>query len=196
MGRLDPIDDTPTQTTTSLLLHFALILTLFLHTMLPDPSLLPPTHHLNPHGSGRRKYVILTTMGRDLIARQLNSLGPQLTEHDYITVLSDIDVREPSQWDLIQKTNATVQAIACNGCTKLFIQNPVPLGGFGHASRTHHQKHLPGDFLMHGDDDDMYTPDAFEIIRAVITTLYPRVYVFRVAQMNFIPKQRRASSIS
>ena len=111
----------------------------------------------------------------------LGTFAHQLTRHDFISILSDID---PANVELIRATNATLHAAFCHGCTKIFRQNDPPLGAFGHRSRTVHQVTLPGAFHLHADDDDYYTPDAFEIIRSVVTTLAPRVYIFRFAKEN------------
>ena len=137
--------------------------------------------------------VILTSVGRPTLARMLSTFAHQLTRHDFITILSDID---PANAGLVNNTNATLHAVFCHGCTKIFRQNDPPLGAFGHRSRTVHQVSLPGAFHMHADDDDFYTPDAFEIIRSVVTTLAPRVYIFRVAKENYYPNINRKELIA
>lgn len=154
---------------------------LFLHTLLLDVFSFNPTTVIVEVISFN---VILTTMSTrpELLKRQLASLGPQLTSADFISLLSDTD---PTRVDLINVSKGALDALQCNGCTKIFRQNDPPLGGYGHASRTNHQTSLPGAFHMHGDDDDLYTPDAFDIIRSVVTSLEHRVYIFRVAKENF-----------
>jgi hypothetical protein len=99
------------------------------------------------------------------------SLTPQLTSLDYITLISD-DARTHLH---VAETFANVR---CN-CTKLLIENPRPLGYWGHGARNKWQRSLPGAFHLHADDDDLYTPDAFAIIRRYVRDLSPHVYIFR-----------------
>jgi hypothetical protein len=143
--------------------------------------------------------VIMTTAGEarrlPLLGRMLWTFGPQLTKRDFITLISDANMSAPGGADVVAAVNASFMTAHCNNCTKIFIQNAAPLGGYGHASRSAHQRALPGDFHLHADDDDMYTPDAFEIIRAVVTTLEPRVYVFRCAKENIYKDKGRRELI-
>ena len=179
-----------------LLLHVLLLSSLWLHALLPRPAaVLGPLPHLRAPYLGEyiSFNVILTSVGRPKLARMLGTFAHQLTRHDFITILSDID---PANAGLINITNATLHAAACHGCTKIFRQNDPPLGAIGHRSRTVHQVTLPGAFHMHADDDDLYTPDAFEIIRSVVTTLVPRVYIFRVAKENYYHAKNRKELIA
>ena len=163
-----------------------LLLVFWLHALLPPApaarAAAPPKHEGDISFT-----VVITTLGRPTLATMLSSLGPQLSALDNVVVISDINATDPSTAPRIAATEGMLKAMACN-CSKLFIQNPAPMGGSGHNSRTHHQKALPGAFVMHADDDDMYTPDAFEIIRAVITDLSPKVYIFRAAKENLYRK--------
>jgi hypothetical protein len=96
--------------------------------------------------------------------KQPKSILPQLRDIDYLTLISDEN----------HLTIAETFANAPCNCTKLLIENPAPLGWWGHGSRNKWQRSLPGAFHLHADDDDFYTPDAFEIIRSVVTSLLPR----------------------
>lgn len=181
--------------------RLSLLFVLLLHLLLfqDKSSNFSPFNYLNLYGGESSPIisfnVILTTIGSrpSLLRRQLASLGPQLTSHDFITLLSDAD---PSSIDIINITNMTLQNAECNGCVKIFRQNARPMGGYGHTSRTFHQKSLPGAFHLHGDDDDLYTPDAFEIIRAVVTTLEERVYMFRAVKENYYHAKNRKELIA
>lgn len=175
----------PHQKMSSFSLRYVLLLALFwIHTLYFDSELSPTLPSLRASEEVLSFTVVLTTVGRAKLERQLHSLGPQLTSVDNIVLISDINATDPSTAPLIASVESLLKGLECNNCTKIFRQNPYPMGGAGHNSRTFHQKSLPGAFILHGDDDDYYTPDAFEIIRAVITTLEPRVYIFRAAKEN------------
>jgi len=178
-----------------LLFNLALLLSLWLHALLPPPAHPAALRARAPPYAGEyiSFNVILTSVGRPTLGRMLGTFAHQLTRHDFISVLSDID---PANAELIRATNATLHAAACHGCTKIFRQNDPPLGAIGHRSRTVHQRTLPGAFHLHADDDDFYTPDAFEIIRSVVTSLLPRVYIFRVAKENYYPAKNRKELIA
>jgi len=171
------------------LLHFLLLLCLFLCTY--TPSLVSSGATLKAVTNVPEEVsftVVVTTVGRAKLTQQLASFAWQLRAADFIVLLSDINATDPLQAPSIAAAERALAEAQCNNCTKMFVQNPYPMGGAGHNSRTHHQQNLPGAFIMHADDDDMYTPDAFEIIRAVITTLEPRVYIFRAAKENLYKK--------
>lgn len=92
----------------------------------------------------------------------IDSIAPQLTERDYLTIIWDcepIDVRIDSE------------------CKYISIHNPEPLGYWGHGSRTRWQNELPGDYLLNGDDDDMYADEAMDIIRQHCTE--EKLYFFQ-----------------
>ena len=118
--------------------------------------------------------VIVTSTGRAELPVFMAALAPQLTARDYITLISD----KPS-WHL--HVAETFSHVRCN-CTKLLIENAEPLGWWGHGSRNKWQRSLPGAFHLHADDDDLYTPDAFEHIRRAVVDLSPRVYIFRLVR--------------
>lgn len=179
-----------------LLTHALLLLCLGLHSLLTRAPLAPlgSLRARAPYAGEFISFnVILTSVGRPTLSRMLGTFAHQLTRHDFISVLSDID---PANVALIRATNETLHAAFCHGCTKIFRQNDPPLGAIGHRSRTVHQASLPGAFHLHADDDDYYTPDAFEIIRSVVTTLVPRVYIFRVAKENYYPAKNRRELIA
>jgi hypothetical protein len=66
------------------------------------------------------------------------------------------------------KTNATV----------IEIKNSRSLGFWGHGSRNKWQNHLPGDYHMNADDDDVYEPDCINFIREKCTE--HKLYVFKM----------------
>lgn len=111
--------------------------------------------------------VILTTTGRSTLGRMLESLVNQLQQHDYLTVISD------------DGHNYVRRALSLPDfkCTVTHIQNDTKLGYWGHASRTKWQNKLPGDYLMNADDDDVYVPGAFDVIRSKIGER--KLYLFK-----------------
>jgi hypothetical protein len=106
--------------------------------------------------------VVIATAGRPSLQRMVDSIAPQLMEHDYLTILWDCQPRD-------LQINSKCQVIS--------IHNKEPLGYWGHGSRNRWQDELPGDYLMNGDDDDVYTPDAMDKIRKVCTE--HKLYIFQ-----------------
>lgn len=107
--------------------------------------------------------VVLTTVGRDTLQRMVDSIAPQLKRWDYLTILWDC---QPIALQINSK------------CQVISLLNPEPLGYWGHASRTKWQSMLPGDYLMNGDDDDVFLPGAMDKIREVCTE--EKLYVFKM----------------
>jgi hypothetical protein len=113
--------------------------------------------------------VVIATAGRPTLQRMVDSIAPQLSECDYLTIIWDC---EP--FDLNIETKATCLQIA----------NPEPLGFWGHGSRTRWQNELPGDYLLNGDDDDEYFPTAMDTIREHCTE--EKLYVFKMMQSSIV----------
>jgi len=107
--------------------------------------------------------VVLTTTGRSTLNRMLDSITPQLNKEDYLTIIFDT---RPAELNL--KTNATT----------IIIENSETLGSWGHGSRTKWQSHLPGDFMMNADDDDIYVFDAMKTVRD--HCIEDKLYVFQM----------------
>ena len=113
--------------------------------------------------------VVIATAGRPSLQTMIDSIAPQLTERDYLTII----------WDSLPfavklDTNANV----------IQIVNPEPLGYWGHGSRTRWQNELPGDYLMNADDDDIYLPDSMEVIRE--HSVDQKLYVFKIYHGGFV----------
>lgn len=108
--------------------------------------------------------VVITTIGRDTLQRMIDSIAHQLTSDDYLTII----------WDAGSPSSVTVNTAA----TVFHIINSKPLGSWGHGSRTRWQNSLPGDFMINGDDDDMFTADAMTVIRE--HCLDNKLYVFEM----------------
>jgi hypothetical protein len=116
--------------------------------------------------------IIMTSNGdRPTLQSALESILPQLTKWDFITVITE-GVYTLSVAEVFIN-------VPCN-CTKIFIQNSEILGWWGHGSRTRWQKLLPGTYHMNADDDDLYTPNAMAIVRHWVRDLNHTMYVFRM----------------
>lgn len=117
----------------------------------------PPTKTAEPAAPGIAPStasfnLIIATVGRPSLQRMIDSIAPQLRREDYLTLI----------WDArFNKDELQIKS----ECTVIHIENPKPLGAWGHGSRTKWQHTLPGDYHMNGDDDDVYTPNAMEDIR-------------------------------
>jgi hypothetical protein len=108
--------------------------------------------------------VVIATTGRPSLQRMIDSIATQLNAEDYLTLIWDGGHSN----DFIIQTQATI----------ISIINSKPLGYWGHGARTKWQDHLPGDYLMNGDDDDVFTEDAMQIIREHCTE--DKLYVFQM----------------
>lgn len=109
--------------------------------------------------------VVVATKGRATLSRLLKSVTPQLTESDYITVI----------FDGCQPNTSLFNGVRCNVIIK---HEKDALGCWGHGARNKHQDNLPGDYLMHADDDDIYTPGAIGKIRSRCTK--DAIYLFQI----------------
>lgn len=100
-------------------------------------------------------HVFIVTIGRDTLVRMLNSIGPQLNKDDILTVVYDGRDDSNTYKDVIELKF---------DCKYNIIFDEVNRGFWGHATRNI-MNDLEGDFILHGDDDDIYTPGAMDIIR-------------------------------
>ena len=115
--------------------------------------------------------IIMTSNGdRPTLQPMLESIFPQLTSDDFLTLISDVNHLTVSE---------TFANVHCN-CTKILINNAKALGWWGHGSRTRWQKLLPGTFHMNADDDDLYMPNAMSIVRHWVSELNNTMFVFRM----------------
>lgn len=119
--------------------------------------------------------VVIATSGRPTLQRMIDSIAPQLEGQDYLTIIWDCD---PVKLDIKSK------------CQVIEIHNPEPLGYWGHGSRTNWQNSYKGDYILNGDDDDIYAPDAMNKIRKKCTEhkLYFFKYLTGVTTVPVEPK--------
>jgi len=105
-------------------------------------------------------HVLIATTGRPSLQNMLESLIPQLRACDHISIVFDDAKAEDSPF--VRK----IQESATSVC-KIHIHEQSPkLGSWGHGIRNEYAKRLERtDFVMHADDDDTYTENAFDTLR-------------------------------
>ena len=121
-------------------------------------------------------HILLATIGRKKLFNMINSILPQLQAYDYLTVVydaKDIDNTLPQVEKLFKDTKAT--------CT-IYMESKN-LGFWGHGIRNKWASKLAGDFILHADDDNIYYPDIFNIIRKNCTNP-ETLYLFQVSHNN------------
>jgi hypothetical protein len=98
--------------------------------------------------------ILLATIARPSLQRMLDSLKPQLRSEDCITIV--FDGRTKPDWVNLEGF----------GCKIVIHEEPVALGYWGHGIRNKYATLLEKrDFVMHGDDDDIYTSGTFDYLR-------------------------------
>ena len=112
--------------------------------------------------------LILTTIGRPELKTMLDSIVHQMEKQAYITIISDAGHHETD--DVISQYDFP--------CTLIRISNSEKLGYWGHGSRNKYQNLLPGDYLLNGDDDNYYAPEAMKNIRE--NCIENKLYLFRI----------------
>ena len=121
-------------------------------------------------------HILLATIGRKKLFNMINSILPHLHTHDYLTVVydaKDIDNTRPLVEKLFEDIKAT--------CT-IYIE-PKNLGFWGHGIRNKWASKLAGDFILHADDDNIYYPNAFDLIRENCTNT-EILYLFQIRYNN------------
>jgi hypothetical protein len=98
--------------------------------------------------------VLIATIGRPSLQRMLDSLSPQLQEEDCLTLVFDGHSKIP-EFNLKNFKCEIKQHFEVNA-----------LGSWGHSVRNKYASLLEKrDFVMHADDDDIYFPNVFDILR-------------------------------
>ena len=116
--------------------------------------------------------VLISTIGNDSLIDMLNSLKHQLSENDYLYVISDgFDYHEEVK-NIISNFNGYV----CN--LKVIYENEN-LGYWGHGVRNKYQKQLKGDYILHADDDDIYINGSIDRIKESISENNGKMLLFK-----------------
>ena len=99
--------------------------------------------------------VLIATINRPTLVRQLLSLVPQLNQDDCITIVFD-GISEIPELSILKEFKC---------CVDIYCE-PVELGFWGNGVRNKYASIMqPRDFVLHGDDDDIYSPTALELLR-------------------------------
>lgn len=120
-------------------------------------------------------HILIATIGRASLFQMLKSLHSQLQSQDYLTVI--FDARDDE--NIFKQVQEYLLDFPCN-C--LSIMEPVNRGYWGHGIRNIHNC-LPGDFIMHADDDDIYAHDALDAIREHCMDK-STLYIFKMQQQD------------
>lgn len=115
-------------------------------------------------------HVLIATTGRESLFKMLDSLELQLESNDFLTIVFDAIDRD-NIFDLLENTLVKFECI-CN-----VIMEPYNLGFWGHGIRNKYNQ-LRGDFVLHGDDDDTYLPEAIATIKKEVSKDLNALYVF------------------
>ena len=112
-------------------------------------------------------HLLIATMGRKTLIQMLDSIVPQMEESDFITVVYDNkDTGDTFETVKNMKTRCKLNVI---------MNNETYDVNYPQHSIRNKFNDLEGDFIFHGDDDDIYTPNAMIYIRKYVcnpTTLY------------------------
>lgn len=98
-------------------------------------------------------HILIATTGRPSLQTMLESLVPQLTAVDHITIVFDGCPAQP--------------VVDVSGACQIHWHEQHPaLGAWGHGIRNTWSKRLvKTDFVLHADDDDVYAEGAFDFLR-------------------------------
>jgi hypothetical protein len=120
--------------------------------------------------------ILIATIGRPTLQNMLDSILPNITRNDHVTIV--FDGVPPTQLNLITQGHVHIH------------HEPTALGFWGHGIRNKYKTLLERtDFVLHADDDDVYTPDTFKILRRMCT----ETNALYIARMDFkgriVPKE-------
>jgi hypothetical protein len=123
--------------------------------------------------------VLITTIGRETLKNMLLSLVNELNENDTLYVFIDGK-------DNVERANLIInEVVDLFTCEVVVSIETTPLGYWGHGLRNKYQSMLKGDYIMHGDDDDVYIKGSFDKIREKInksdndeTIFYYKFYTY------------------
>lgn len=113
--------------------------------------------------------IIIPTIGRPTLTRTLASIREQIRlPGDEVLVMADGPSPEArQQWEAA-------------GLRGSYLELPARVGDIGHTARNQAMRHAMGDYLLFMDDDDLYLPGAFAIVRQAIADRPGQVLLFRM----------------
>jgi len=123
-------------------------------------------------------HILIPSVARPSLQNMLDSILPYLRKQDHVTIV--FDGVEPSKSLNLES----------EGNIHIYVED-VALGFWGHGVRNKYASLLEKtDFVLHADDDDTYSPDAFNMIRNECKDVNA-LYIFRMffTQRNtYVPK--------
>jgi glycosyltransferase involved in cell wall biosynthesis len=123
--------------------------------------------------------VLLPTISRPTLPAMLESLK-QLDPRDELIVVCE------GKTDTI---DAIVEAAKLS-CRVRIVKRDTPSNDWGNTPRRLHSPEAKGEYLLYGDDDDIYTPGAFAAIRSAIMAHRGKMIVFRMDHVHPATKQQ------
>jgi hypothetical protein len=133
-------------------------------------------------------HVLVLTVGRASIFRLLDSLEYQLSSRDFITVaIHAVDAENGTESGNTRADAVSPEAITARlqrgfACS-YFVQRIKLRPGHHYHQIRQMMKGIPGDFVIHSDDDNYYLPDAFLKIREHAVERNT-LYVFRLGNCS------------
>lgn len=128
-------------------------------------------------------HFLLTTIGRRSILNILQSLEKQVQKQDYLTIVFDAQ-------DIDNVLEKVKEYTAQFKCTVTIIVEEKNLGYWGHGIRNKYAYGLPGDFILHCDDDNAYIANAIAVVRKICqnpAVLY--LFKIRISESRFVWKE-------
>jgi hypothetical protein len=119
--------------------------------------------------------VLLTTVGRPCLRRMLLSLLTELSDNDHLYIAIDGPNAKLSAMPIIAEFTGKWK------CQVVIFQHPIQVKFWGHELRNTYQSRLEGDYILHADDDDIYEPGAFNLIREQIKEK-GQLYIFQMSR--------------
>lgn len=116
-------------------------------------------------------HFLMPTIGRRCIFRALDSLALQVKPQDYLTIIFDAK-------DVDHVFQQVKEKLSSFNCKTNLIFESTNLGFWGHGIRNKYNK-LPGDFILHCDDDNKYLPNSISMIRKLCDDT-SKLYIFKV----------------
>lgn len=116
--------------------------------------------------------IIIPTIGRKTLQRTLGSITPQRATDDEVIVV--FDGKESEE---VNKLAESHNCLVANTGKRSYNAGSTPRN-FGIDKAR-------GDWLLFMDDDDMFTPNAFQVIRkTIVKTKLPTIHLFRMRYID------------
>lgn len=142
-----------------------------LDELFPEPCRWEREAAIRVKPAGPTLSVIIPTIGRTTLRRTLDSIrGQRLVEGDEVVLVQDGPAEEAAR-----------RVFEESGLPGKYLSLDRRYADFGGTPRNHGMAHARADYLAFMDDDDVYTPGAFNAIRAAAVRHPGRPMMFRMA---------------